>query len=615
MAQIKPFRNPISASNSDCAWLALTLRQFLASIQTPVSNLSAVVSCSAQTHATPSGLYVSYLGISFYRVLYLLGSPHRFTIPASNKFTIFPASSSHYSPRPRAMTRTLRSPPCILVEGTYYLATSSFLYTPGIPIYTSQDLIHWTQIGNVITRPSQLSLAQCTIRPGTKNCGGVWAPTIRFHNGTFYVCATCVFPDRDFADHSRWENIIWRTTDPHAQDAWSDGVRFSFPGYDTSLFWDDDDRVYIQGSTYWRVQEGISQLELDLDTGESRSGTGRRIPEAPHMYRKDGWYYLLIAEGGTELEHCATIARSKSVWGPFEPNPNNPIIHAAHKDAYFQTIGHADIFQSVSGHWFAVALATRDGRVNFPMGRETVLIPGEWNDDWPVFDAPVESVMCAGSGPEPEPPQRVSEDVLAGFTSTGSALEKGTAWPHGLLRLRNPDEQSYAVVQRGGHPILQLTAPANGDTLNGAFGSPAFVARRQTAIEFTTELELLVPHTAELVAGVSVYLDFESHFDLVLASGPNGIVASIRTGVASECDAPAMITPGDGDSDGGVLSISLRVIAHPDSFAFFARAGGEWVAVGRGAARDVSAGFTGVVVGPFVEAGRVEVQTWVYFEP
>ncbi|KAG8678155.1 hypothetical protein FRC08_018032, partial [Ceratobasidium sp. 394] len=268
------------------------------------------------------------------------------------------------------MSQDSRSPPCILVDKTYYLVTSSFLYTPGIPVYTSQDLIHWTQIGNVITRPSQLSLAQCTIRPGTKNCGGVWAPTIRFHNNTFYVCATCVFPDRDFTDTSRWENIIWKSTDPHAPDAWSDGVRFSFPGYDTSLFWDVDGKVYIQGSTYWRVQEGISQFEIDLDTGESRSGdprqiwlgTGRRIPEAPHMYRKDRWYYLLIAEGGTELEHCATIARSRSVWGPFEPNPNNPIIHAAREDAYFQTIGHADIFQSIDGHWFAVALATRDGR-------------------------------------------------------------------------------------------------------------------------------------------------------------------------------------------------------------------------------------------------------------
>ncbi|KAG9121045.1 hypothetical protein FRC07_003163, partial [Ceratobasidium sp. 392] len=350
-----------------------------------------------------------------------------FRNPISGLILVLAQRGGHLSsPKPSVVPGFHPDPSCILVDGTYYLVTSSFLYTPGIPIYTSKDLIHWTQIGNVITRPSQLDLTKCTIRPGTKNCGGVWAPTIRFHNGTFYVCATCVFPDREFADHTRWENIIWKTTDPHARDAWSDGVGFSFPGYDTSLFWDEDGRVYIQGSTYWRVREGISQVELDLETGESLSGepreiwlgTGRRIPEAPHMYRKDGWYYLLIAEGGTELDHCATIARSKSVWGPFESNPNNPIIHAAHKDAYFQTIGHADIFQDVNGNWFAVALATRDGRINFPMGRETVLIPGQWNTDgWPVFDAPVESVMGGnGDGAEPDPVRGVNEDVLAGFT-------------------------------------------------------------------------------------------------------------------------------------------------------------------------------------------------------
>ncbi|KAG8697358.1 hypothetical protein FRC08_006579 [Ceratobasidium sp. 394] len=246
------------------------------------------------------------------------------------------------------------------------------------------------------------------------------------------------------------------------------------------------------------------------------------------------------------------------------------------------------------------------------MGRETVLIPGKWNpDDWPAFDAPVESVMRVASGPEPEPVQGVYEDVLAGFTFKGSAMEKGTViWPHGLLRLRNPDKRSYAVVQRADGPALQLAASS--DTLDGAFGSPTFVARRQTAIECTTELELVFTQTSELVAGVSVYLDFESHFDLVLTASPNGMVASVRAGVASECDAPTRITP---DGDGGAQSISLRVIAYPDSYAFFVKSSGEWVLVGRRAARDVSGGFTGVVLGPFVEVGQVEVRTWVYSEP
>ncbi|QRV83962.1 glycoside hydrolase family 43 protein [Ceratobasidium sp. AG-Ba] len=458
-------------------------------------------------------------------------------------------------------------PSCILVDDTYYL------------------------IGNVITRPSQLSLTKCTIRPGTKNCGGVWAPTIRHHEGTFYVCATCVFPDKEFSDHSRWENIIWKTGDPYAYDAWSDGVGFYFPGYDTSLFWDDDQpagTVYIQGSTYWRVQEGISQVLINLETGQSLTGppkeiwlgTGRRIPEAPHMYKKDGWYYLLIAEGGTELDHCATMARSKSVWGPFEPNPENPIMSAAHKDAYFQTVGHADIFQTPEGDWFAVALATRDGRVNFPMGRETIAS---------------ESVMGGGTESELEPLPAIHENVLAGF---GSGRRRREHWPHGLLRLRNPDERCYAVEDGR----LVLVPSSRGDVLGGALGSPTFVGRRQTAIECTSEFEMVVGKDA--VGGVSVYLDFEDHFDLVLSL----TTAKLRWGesmVASEVDV-----------DGG--AVWVRVVAQADAFVFFVRSGqGEWKWVGHGAARDVSAGFTGVLIGPFAESGRgeVEVRTWTYVEP
>ncbi|KAF8608105.1 hypothetical protein BDV93DRAFT_519170 [Ceratobasidium sp. AG-I] len=567
-------------------------------------------------------------------------------------------------------------PSCILVDGIYYLVTSSFLYTPGIPIFTSKDLINWTHIGNVITRPAQLSFEKCTIRPGTKNCGGIWAPTIRHHNGVFYVVSTCVFPDKEFADHSRWQNYVWTSKDPYARNSWSDGVSFYFPGYDTSLFWDahDGDRVYVQGSTYWRVQEGIAQVELNLETGESLSGepkriwsgTGRPIPEAPHMYHKDGWYYLLIAEGGTELDHCATIARSKSVWGPFEECPHNPIIHAADKDAYFQTIGHADIFQTADGGWFAVALATRDGRVNFPLGRETVLIPGRWDiGNWPIFDARVETLMNARVNPFDStstststltvPPSRpaIDEDVLASFTNDGDDV----IWPHNLLRLRNPDERSYTLLHHPDHPKrnqhrLRIRPSALGDTLDGRFGSPSFVARRQTGIECSVEFELGLPPLSRNVpsgfaTGMSVYLDFESHLDLVLspASGDEGRwLASVRRrvpGVDAASDvAPYVILDIDTTASSTpdvTPTIGLRVIAYVDRYEFFVHPSKDrsaWVPVGSGLAKDVSGGFTGVVIGPFVEASpvasagpgsrsegedraevQVDVHKWVYSEP
>ncbi|CAE6403150.1 unnamed protein product [Rhizoctonia solani] len=477
----------------------------------------------------------------------------------------------------------------------------------------------YTRAETSSTGPRLLSLAKCTIRQGTKNCGGVWAPTIRFHKGTFYVVATCVFPDKDFADHSRWENHVWSTRDPHAHDTWSDGVRFDFPGYDTSLFWDenDDNRVYIQGALYWRVKEGIAQFEIDLETGASLSGepkpiwsgTGRPIPEAPHMYYKDGWYYLLVAEGGTELDHCATIARSRSVWGPFEECPDNPIIHAASKDAYFQTIGHADIFQSPEGQWFAVALATRDGRINFPMGRETVLIPGQWEPgSWPAFNARVESVMKTSADPPPSLPS-INENVLKNFVRAGAE----TIWPHNLLRLRNPDEQAYQFT----NGVLHLWPSTQGDTLDGRFGAPTFVARRQTAIECTTEIEITLASDTSIVAGLSVYLDFESHIDLVLTHSDTkpGLEAHIRQKTPTEVTSPnAESVPVD--------SGALRVIAYEDRYEFFGWRNGAWVPIGTGLAKDVSGGFTGVVIGPYAEGpasnrgddARVTVEKWVYSE-
>ncbi|CAE6515723.1 unnamed protein product [Rhizoctonia solani] len=327
------------------------------------------------------------------------------------------------------------------------------------------------------------------------------------------------------------------------------------------------------------------------------------------MYHKDGWYYLLVAEGGTELDHCATIARSKSVWGPFEECPNNPIIHAASKDAYFQTIGHADIFQSPEGQWFAVALATRDGRTNFPMGRETVLIPGHWEPDgWPTFDARVESVMKT-SAESPPPPPSIHENVLKNSTSAGA----DTLWPHNLLRLRNPVEQAYQFADGA----LHLWPSSQGDTLDGRFGTPTFVARRQTAIECTTEIEITPANDTSIITGLSVYLDFESHIDLVLTHSDtkSGLAAYIRQRTPTE-----LILP-----DAEFIAVdngALRVIAYEDRYEFSGWRDGSWVSIGSGLAKDVSGGFTGVVIGPYVEGPashrgddtKVTVKKWVYSE-
>lgn len=247
------------------------------------------------------------------------------------------------------MPRTFRNPilpgfypdPSICRVGEdYYLVTSTFEYFPGLPIFHSRDLVHWRQIGHVLDRPSQLNL------DGILASRGLYAPTIRYHEGVFYVINTFVGSHYDtltsLADHEG--NFIVTSTDPAgpwSEPYWLDGA----PGIDPSLFFDDDDRVWYtgnrvppQGGDYPHHKE-IWLQELDLETMQLTGPTyspwdgavkGNLEAEAPHLYKVGSFYYLLVAEAGTEHNHAVTIARSKSITGPYTGNPRNPILTHRH---------------------------------------------------------------------------------------------------------------------------------------------------------------------------------------------------------------------------------------------------------------------------------------------
>ena len=192
------------------------------------------------------------------------------------------------------------------VGDDFYLVTSSFEYFPGLPIYHSRDLVHWEQIGHCLTRDSQVHLVT-----GAPNCLNIYAPTIRYHDGLFYVIVTNVTGD----NHG---NFIITAKDPAGE--WSDPIALPFPGIDPSLFFDEDGKVYYLGT-----DGGIYLSEMDITTGAAIGethwlwqGTANN-PEGPHLYKIDGMYYLLLAQGGTELCHMAVLARSESILGPYEP--------------------------------------------------------------------------------------------------------------------------------------------------------------------------------------------------------------------------------------------------------------------------------------------------------
>jgi len=319
--------------------------------------------------------------------------------------TKVPANSSYDNPM---LPGFHPDPSCIFVpeeNNTYFCASSSFNAFPGIPIHASKDLQNWKLISNALNRPEQLPTLAITNR----QTSGIWASTIRYNNGTFYILTTLVFDSEAQGNFSRWDNLIFTTTNPYSSAAWSEPVHLKYTnpgtppfGYDISPFWDVDGTVYVTGSHPWQVTPGITQATIDLATGEVGStysyiwnGTGGEAPEGPHIYLKDGWYFLMIAEGGTGLNHMETIARSKHINGPYEANPANPILTNANTTQYFQTVGHADLFQDGAGKWWGVALSTRSGPgyTTYPMGRETVLYPVTWaKGAWPILQ-PVRGQM------------------------------------------------------------------------------------------------------------------------------------------------------------------------------------------------------------------------------
>ncbi|MCK0473380.1 glycoside hydrolase family 43 protein [Halalkalibacter sp. APA_J-10(15)] len=263
----------------------------------------------------------------------------------------------------------------------YYLVTSSFEYFPGVPIYHSVNLVNWKQIGYVLTQESQLPLTRIHSYTTSQ---GIYAPTIRYHNARFYVITTNVTVGKTF--------YVW-AEDPNGP--WSEPVVIeNLRGFDPSLFFDDDGKVYLTYAHFPGFgNDGIFQAELDIDTGRLLNepvliwhGTGGHSPEGPHLYKINGWYYLLIAEGGTEYGHMVTVARSRKPFGEYESCPNNPIVSNRSSDKPIQGTGHADLVQDHNGEWWSVMLGFRPVKTSklHHLGRETNLAPVAWDEDgWP----------------------------------------------------------------------------------------------------------------------------------------------------------------------------------------------------------------------------------------
>lgn len=268
----------------------------------------------------------------------------------------------------------------------YYMVTSSFLWYPGIPVYRSRDLVNWELIGHGITRPDELNFN------GLKDKNGIWAVTIRHHNDLFYLITTCSDCGGNFY-----------ITAKNPAGPWSDPVWLKeASGIDSSLMWDDNDKCYYSGNSWdfkkdWPGQCAIWTQELDLKqqklVGEKKIVTygyanNAGYTESPHIYKINGEYLLIAAEGGTDMYHSITSHHSSSILNSFKADKINPVLSHRQlgKDYPIQAVGHGDLVQTQNGDWWAVVLGKRqiDGQV--PLSRETFLCKVDFENGTPIFN-------------------------------------------------------------------------------------------------------------------------------------------------------------------------------------------------------------------------------------
>jgi len=397
----------------------------------------------------------------------------------------------------------------------YYLVNSTFEYFPGVPVFHSKDLVNWELIGYCIDRPTQL--------PRGLN---IFATTIRYHEGTFYMITTNIGAEGNFY-----------VTAKNPAGPWSDPIFIQAQGIDPDLFFDEDGKVYVISSTF-------ILFEIDLNTGKFISegrkvwnGTGGRYPEGPHIYKKDGFYYIIAAEGGTEEAHSETIARSKNIWGPYNPNPSNPILthcNAAGQGNPIQGIGHADIIQSHDSSWWIVFHGYRSvGGTHHTLGRETCLAPVSWPENgWPVVNGNgtiIENMTCPTLPLKPFQ----AEQARTEFSSDKLSLE----WNY----LRYPDTRNYSLSSHKG--FLRLIGSEQ--TIEDQ-KSPTFVGRRIQDMYFTSATELdFNPENANEEAGM-ILLNNGTHFDLIIkqSKGRRVVAGRLRFGSVVHETAEAVLKPG-----------------------------------------------------------------------
>lgn len=486
----------------------------------------------------------------------------------------------------------------------YYLVNSTFAYFPGIPIFESTDLVHWTQVGHVIDRASQLRF------DGLGISRGVFAPTIEYHDGTFYVLNTAV---------DSGGNYLVTSKDPRGP--WSDPIWLpAIDGIDPSIFFDADGRAYIlnngppEGVPQYDGHRAIWIQEYDvekqalvgprkvvLDGGVDPSTQPIWI-EGPHLYLIDGTYYLMCAEGGTGPNHSEVILRGRSPWGPFEPFAGNPILTQRglpnDRPNPITNTGHADLVQATDGSWWAVFLGSRTyEQKHYNTGRETFLLPVTWKDGWPMILESGKPVPYVAKGPSFMRTEK--QAPLSGNFTWRDEFDSPTpdfAW----IQVHVPRHAWYDLHKHPGVLTIEPLAVTLSDREN-----PSFLARRQQHLAFDASTAFTLPNSERVTAGLAAFQseDYWYFFGVQREGKQLHVFLEKKGGGAVERISETRIP--------ATKQVKLKLSGDAREYSFFYDADGKgWKPLkerddGSILSTDVAGGFVGAVVGPYA---RLEQQ-------
>ncbi|GAB3688623.1 glycoside hydrolase family 43 protein [Spirosoma flavus] len=492
-------------------------------------------------------------------------------------------------------------PSIVKVGPDYYLVNSTFSYFPGLPIMHSKDLKNWKQIGNVIDRPEQMDFM------GERLTRGLFAPGISYNKGTYYVTCTDIDHDGNFV-----------VTAKNPAGPWSNPVKIpQVRGIDPSIYFDEStDKAYIiynsdapdrkplySGHRTIRMYE-FDPVNLKVVGEEKQLVNGgvdlSRKPvwiEGPHILKRNGWYYLYAAEGGTSVNHSEVVLRSKDVWGPYVPFEGNPILTqrelpADRKDA-ITSAGHAQFVEGPDGQWYSIFLAVRPYEGDYyNTGRETFIAPLSWKDDWPMIEHGEKVIAYSYPVNYKEVKQKGTPPQSGNFAYTISFDKE---LDPSLLFLRTHDKSSYSLSKKEG-----LTLKLKPETVM-EMGNPAFIGKRQQHLYSTAETELtFMPKSDKEKAGLTILQD-ESHFYFLCKSQSQGKdVLQLYKGVPRSKEMELLTeTP----LNSKVEKVGLRITSQGDTYSFYTSTDAKnWTLMkdkvdGKFLSTKVSGGFIGCVYG------------------